>query len=313
MIKRAIITAAGKGTRQYPATNALQKELFPLVDRDGISKPTLQIIIEEVMHAGIEQIALIVQPGEEKQFKQHFVGLSEDERKGFINKPWALTQSDNLERMARAITYIHQSEQRGFGHAVFCAREWAEQEPVLLLLGDHVYISHEARSCTRQVINVYEQFKCSIFSLQRTPLNMLYLFGVVSGKPMRPAAGLYQLDNIIEKPNVDQARRHLVVPQLPTDMFLAIFGIYILTPRIFDILGAHIHAHGRDHGEIQLTTALAELIADEGVIGYEANGLRLDMGTPSGYLQTLFMLASRGPFAREINDLAKNRLDPAID
>jgi len=308
MIKHAIITAAGKGTRQYPATNAVQKELFPLVDRDGISKPTLQIIVEEVMNAGIEQIALIVQPGEERQFKQHFKGLSKEEKKAFINKPWALTLSENLDHMARAITYIHQSEQRGFGHAVFCAREWAEQEPVLLLLGDHVYISRETRSCTRQLIDVYEQFHRSIFSLQRTPVNQLYLFGVVSGKPMTERVNLYQLDNIIEKPDVEQARRLLLIPQLPTDMFLAIFGIYILTPRIFEILENNIHAQGQIDGEIQLTTALAELIAEEGVIGYEANGVRLDMGTPLGYLQTQFMLASHGPFAQEIDDLTKTQI-----
>ena len=109
--KVAIITAAGKGTRQYPGTNAIQKELFPLVDRDGITKPTIQLVLEEALSAGIEEFAIVVQPGEEKQFQTHFQGLSDMERTSFADKPWGLQQSDLLEKMRQSITYIHQTEQ----------------------------------------------------------------------------------------------------------------------------------------------------------------------------------------------------------
>lgn len=300
MIKKAVITAAGKGTRQYPATNAVQKELFPLIDRDGVAKPTIQIIVEEVMAAGVQEIAVIVQPGEERQFKQHFVGLAPAEQGAFRSKPWGWEQSDKLEQMRRAITYLHQTEQRGFGHAVHCAAEWANGEPVLLLLGDHVYLSDENRSCVRQVIEVFERRGQSVLGVQRTPVEHLHLFGVVGGKPLADDARAYQLDRIIEKPSADQARRHLQVVGLPADQFLAIFGIYLLTPAILQILAENIRLDRREGGEIQLTTALAELIAREGAVGYEVAGRRLDMGTPLGYLQTQLALGMAGILAPEL-------------
>ena len=311
MIRKAVITAAGKGTRQYPATNAVQKELFPLVDRDGIAKPTIQIILEEVTAAGVQEIAVIVQPGEERQFKQHFTGLSPVEQSAFRNKPWGLEQSAGLEQMRRAITYLHQTEQRGFGHAVHCAAQWAAGEPVLLLLGDHVYLSEENRSCVRQVLEVYERSGRSVLAVQRTPIEQLHLFGVVAGEPLSDGRS-YRLDRIIEKPSVDQARRQLAVAGLPADQFLAIFGIYLLTPAIFDILAENIRLDRREGGEIQLTTALAELIAREGAVGYEVAGRRLDMGTPLGYLQTQLALGLVGPWASELRKYCDDLLSPSL-
>ena len=312
MIKKAIITAAGKGTRQYPATNAVQKELFPLIDRDGIAKPTLQIIIEEVMRAGIEEIAIIVQPGEEKQFQNHFQELSALDKKSFSNKPWGLEQSNALKKMQQSITYIHQTEQHGFGHAVYCANGWAGSDPVLLLLGDHVYLSHVEMSCVQQVINIYERFHQSVFGVQQTPIDDLYLFGAVAGEQLDARLGIYQLDRILEKPTPEMARAQLAIPELAPEMFLTIFGIYLLTPAIFQILGDHIESNIRDKGEIQLTTALAELIEDEGTIGYEVAGERLDMGTPLGYLQTQFRLAQHSELRKEFLDFVRKHVS-AVD
>ncbi len=297
MIKKAIITAAGKGTRQYPGTNAVQKELFPLIDRDGLAKPTIQIIVEEAMSAGIDEIAIIVQPGEEKQFQTHFQGLSESEKKSFHNKPWGLEQSELLNKMQSAITYIHQTEQHGFGHAVYCAHEWAGDDPVLLMLGDHVFLSHVDMSCAQQLINLYHRFHASIFALQQTHIDELYLFGAVAGEQIDSRLGLYKLDQILEKPTPEQAREKLVIPELAPKMFLTIFGLYLLTPTVFQILGEHVEKDIRDNGEIQLTTALSELIQKEGAVGYEIAGERLDMGTPLGYLYTQAKLAQHGVFA----------------
>jgi len=301
MIKKAIITAAGKGTRQYPGTNAVQKELFPLIDRDGIAKPTIQIIVEEAMSAGIKEMAIIVQPGEEKQFQTHFAGLSAEAKKSFQNKPWGLDQSKLLEKMRRSITYIHQTEQHGFGHAVYCAHEWAGDDPVLLLLGDHVYLSHVDTPCAQQVVNLYERFHKSIFAVQQTHIDELYLFGTVAGEQLDSRLGLYQLKRILEKPTPEQAREQLIIPELAPKMFLTIFGMYVLTPAIFQILGKMIENNVRDQGEIQLTSALSELIQKEGAIGYEVAGERLDMGTPLGYLKTQVRLAQHGVFAKEFN------------
>lgn len=301
MINKAIITAAGKGTRQYPATNAIQKELFPLVDRDGITKPTIQIIVEEAMNAGIKDIAIVVQPGDEEQFQTHFQGLTMAEKKPFHNKAWGLEQSELLEKMQSAITYIHQKEQHGFGHAVYCARNWAGDDPVLLMLGDHVYLSHVETSCAQQLVNLYERFQRSIFAVQQTHIDELDLFGTVSGIQIDSHLGLYQLNRILEKPTPDDARQHLSVPELPPNIFLTIFGMYLLTPTIFQILGEHVKKDIRDKGEIQLTTALAELIEREGAVGYEVAGERFDMGTPLGYVHTQVKLAQHGVLAKELS------------
>ncbi|MDZ7316476.1 MAG: sugar phosphate nucleotidyltransferase [candidate division KSB1 bacterium] len=302
---KALITAAGKGTRHYPATNAVQKEMFPLVDRDGISKPTLQIIVEEVLAAGIEEIAVIVQPGEEEQFRRHFTPLRENERPAFRDKPWAEQQSAKLAQIGARLTFLYQTEQKGFGHAVYCGREWAGDAPILLLLGDHVYLSRTDRSCVKQVLEVFGRTGKSVFGLQRTPAEEIHLFGVAAGNPC--GEGLYELHTILEKPSIEEARRQLRVETLPPDQFLAIFGIYVLTPTIFDILDEHIRTDRRERGEIQLTSALAELIAREGALGYEVQGERLDMGTPLGWLQTQIALAAAGVYAQPLKHYLRTR------
>ena len=301
MVKKAIITAAGKGTRQYPATNAVQKEMFPLVDRDGIAKPTIQIIVEEALNAGIEEIAIIVQPGEETQFVQHFRGLEENEKTSFANKAWGLQQSELLERMQSAITYVHQTEQHGFGHAVYCAHEFAGNDPVLLMLGDHVYISDTIESCADQLLQAFKNYNKSMFSLQQTPVDELYLFGAVAGICIDEFLKLYELNNIAEKPSPEFARQNLKSPGLMEDMYFTIFGMYILTPDLFKILEKNIQQDSRENGEIQLTSALAELMQQEGAYGLEIAGSRLDMGTPHGYLQTQLALAAHGPYAGSLS------------
>ncbi len=305
MIKKAIITAAGKGTRQYPATNAVQKELFPLVDQNGIAKPTIQFIVEEALAAGVEEIAIIVHAGEEQQFQSHFQPLSNQERAGFQNKPWGLEISAQLASMQRRITFIHQREQSGFGHAVYCAKEWAAGEPVMLMLGDHVYLSHSSSSCAAQIADAFTNYKKSIMGVQQTPVDQLYLFGTLSGIPADDASH-YNINKIAEKPSPEFARQHLITPGLPEDTFLTIFGMYILTPILFDILDDHVKNDKRAHGEIQLTTALADLIENEGAVALLMDGIRLDMGTPRGYLMTQLALAAHGPFAEDVRKALLN-------
>jgi len=288
------------GTRLYPATNAVQKEMFPLVDRDGVVKPVIQIIAEEVLAAGIEELCMVVQPGMQQQFQQHFQELSEHEKPFFKNKPEKLTQSDRLGQIGRCITYVEQETQEGYGHAVFCSREWVGNEHFLLLLGDHLYISNTADSCTAQLIKAYNHFHASIYTLQQTPLNQLHLFGTAAGDRIEDYPSAYKLNRIIEKPDRETAKKMLSIPGLPRDHFLCFFGMQILTPAIFDILQNHIDNNKREKGEIQLTTALAELLEKEGLVGLEMNGRRLDMGTPPGYIQTQIALARHGIFSGEI-------------
>jgi UTP--glucose-1-phosphate uridylyltransferase len=298
-IKKAVITAAGKGTRQYPATNAVQKELFPVVDVDGTTKPTIQVIAEQALDAGIEEIAIIVQPGEEKQFIAHFQGLSVDEKINFQNKEWGIRQSDLLEKLQERITYIHQTTQEGFGHAVYCAHKWVGDGPFLLLLGDHIYLSENQNSCIKQALNGFQLLQKTVFPVTQTPADLLYLFGAVAGEHAEGIDNVYKITSVYEKPSADYARKNLQTAGLVHDHFLSFFGMYLFTPTIFEILGNHIKNNIRSNNEIQLATAQAELCKTEGAYALEIDGERLDMGTPFGYLETLAKLALHGVYKKE--------------
>lgn len=309
MIKKAVITAAGKGTRQYPGTNAVQKEMFPVVDVDGIAKPTIQVIAEQALAAGVEEFAIVVQPGEEEQFKKHFTGLTEKEKASFSNKPWGLEQSRLLETLKERITYIHQETQEGFGHAVYCAHQWVGDEPFMLLLGDHLYLSRTSVPCITQAIRGFEVTQQSTFAVQQTPAEKLFLFGTVAGEPVDHASRLFRITQLYEKPGADYARQHLVTPGLKPDHFLAFFGIYVFTPTIFNILQNHIDQNIRHNGEIQLATAQAELVEREGAYAVEIDGERLDMGTPLGYLETQIKLGLAGKYGHDLGNLISSLAD----
>lgn len=299
-IKKAVITAAGKGTRQYPATNAVQKELFPLVDRDGITKPTIQIIAEEALNAGIEEICLIVQAGAQEQFKKHFQGLTRQEASLFSDKPWVCSQSRILQRLQKAIVYIEQNQQEGFGHAVYCAKEWVGNEPFLLMLGDHIYISENSKSCAIQLIDGYKIHQKSTIGLKQTPIEQIHLFGTATGNQISDNPPTFRLTRVAEKPDAQYAKKHLSVPCLPDGLFLCFFGLYLFTPIIFSILDEHIKKNMKEKGEFQLTSAIAYLLKNEGVLGLEIDGSRLDMGTPSGYIETQLALAHSGILSEEL-------------
>lgn len=306
MIKKAVITAAGKGTRQYPATNAVQKELFPLVDLDGITKPTIQIVAEQALLAGVESICIIVNPGEAEQFKRHFVGLSAEEKPAFEKpgKEWGLNQGELLGRLKDAITYVEQKEQHGFGHAVWCAKEFVDNQPFLLLLGDHVYVS-DKENCIKQAADVFARINKTLFPVALTPIDQLHLFGTLSGLPVEGQKDLYKVTDIIEKPSAELARKSLITPGLETDQFFTFFGMYCLSPMIMNILDRHVRENIRSGGEVQLTTALEELKSTEGAYALEVKGQRLDMGTPLGYLETLLELAKKGMFKEEVEQLGR--------
>lgn len=304
MVKKAVITAAGKGTRQYPATNTIQKEMFPLVDRDGVTKPTLQLVIEEAVNAGIEKIGVIIQPDFEKTLKTHF--RKYENHLAFKNKNWAFDESEKLEKLGVKIDYIYQEKQEGFGHAVFSASQWVGDEPFLLMLGDHVHISKTDISCVTQLIQTYNKHQKSTFAVKRTPADQLYLFGTIAGRYIQTDPNVYRISQVVEKPDVQFAREHLAIRELPADCFLTFFGLYIFTPTIFKLLGSNIKNNLRERGEFQLTTAQNQLCKEEGAMAVEMNGLALDMGTPLGYIETMLSLATCGCFKQHIKNLLLN-------
>ena len=181
-VRKAVITAAGRGTRQYPASTAVQKEMFPLVDRDGLTKPVIQIIGEEAIDSGIEEICIITQPGEEHLYRDYFKRLDNDMVKSFRGKDWAILETEKLGAFGERLHFAEQHSPEGFGHAVYQAKKFVGDEPFLLMLGDHVYISDIKDRCARQLIKVYEQYMLdAVTGVQPTVERLLHLFGVIRG------------------------------------------------------------------------------------------------------------------------------------
>src|SRR6476620_2043452 len=157
-VRKAVITAAGRGTRQYPASTAVQKEMFPLVDRDGLTKPVIQIIGEEAIDSGIEELCIITQPGEKSLYRDYFRRLDDDMVKSFRGKDWAILESEKLHAFGERLHFAEQHSPEGFGHAVYQAKKFVGDEPFLLMLGDHLYISDTKERCARQLIRIFETY-----------------------------------------------------------------------------------------------------------------------------------------------------------
>jgi len=294
-VRKAVITAAGRGTRQFPATRSIQKEMMPLVDRDGIAKPTIQIIVEECLASGIEEICIVVSPGGDEPFRRHFAALDDDERRAFKGKDWALAQADALRRIEERVTYVVQEAPEGYGHAVHQSRAFVGDEPFLLLLGDHVYISGTRKRCARQVIDTYALVECAVSGVQQTPDDKLHLFGTVAGERLGQSdPPTYSVRSIVEKPSIDYAAEHLQTPGVKRGWYLAFFGMHVLPPRLFECLEKHIVDNIRQGGEIQLTSSLEMLRTLERYVAVETLGERLDMGVPLGYIETQLALGLSG-------------------
>jgi UTP--glucose-1-phosphate uridylyltransferase len=295
-VRKAVITAAGRGTRQYPASSAVQKELFPLVDRDGLTKPVIQIIAEEAIESGIEEICIITQPGEERLYRDYFRDLDAERLKAFRGKEWALRESAKLGALGQRLHFAEQASPDGFGHAVYQARRFVNDEPFLLLLGDHIYISDTPERCSRQLIRVYEQYvPDALTAVQPTAGRLLHLFGVIKGAPIDPSQGTYRAELMIEKPSIETARQRLVTPGLPAGDYLAHLGMHVFSPRIFDSLEYLIRSGLRENGEIQLTAAQEHLRQhSSNYWAMAVQGARYDTGVPFGLMETQLSLALNG-------------------
>ncbi len=301
-VRKAVITAAGRGTRQYPASTAVQKEMFPLVDRDGLTKPIIQIIGEEAIDSGIEQICIVTQPGEETHYREYFRRLDGDMVKSFRGKDWAILESEKLAAFGERLSFAEQHSPEGFGHAVYQAKKFVGDEPFLLLLGDHVYISDVKDRCARQLIRVYERYLLdAITSVQPTLERLLHLFGVIRGQPVEPSQGIYKAELIIEKPSIELAREKLVTPGQPAGNYLAHFGMHVFSPRIFDSLEYLIKNDIREKNEIQLTAAQEHLRQNSDKYWcLVTQGQRYDTGIPYGLMETQLALALNGIHRVEI-------------
>ncbi|MCC7192671.1 MAG: hypothetical protein IT444_07815 [Phycisphaeraceae bacterium] len=305
-VKKAVITAAGRGTRQYPASSAMQKEMFPLVDTDGLAKPVIQIIGEEAINAGVEEICIVTQPGEEAQYLQYFKGMSKETLQAFKGKDWAIEASKKLEDFGQRLSFVAQDKPEGYGHAVYQARKFVGNDPFLLMLGDHIYISaaEQGGNCATQLIRKYESAGMEAMSaVQATPSNLLGQFGAIKGSITDPAKGIYRVEAIYEKPTAEYAAQHLRSSDLPPGMYLCHFGMHVFPPAIFESIEYHIKNNIREKNEIQLTNAQEYMRSRMLKGSYAActvDGQRFDTGIPYGLMESQLALALAGKHRAEI-------------
>jgi UTP-glucose-1-phosphate uridylyltransferase/mevalonate kinase len=284
-IRRAVIPAAGFGTRLFPASKATKKELFPVVDRDGIAKPAILYIVQEALDAGIEEIVIIVQPDDLDDFQSFFNDPVSVENFNKLPKPFQEFASRILD-IGKRVTFVTQKAQEGFGHAIWCAREAVGGEPFLLMLGDHLYRSKGEKSCAAQLVDAYNRYATNILGLRSTPEDQIANFGTVGGVWVEEN-NVLNVTEFAEKPTADYARNNLRAPGMAEGEYLTVFGLYIIQPRIFEFLEEHIANNVRERGEFQLTSALDRLRREDGFYGLIMDGTRFDIGLPDSYLESL--------------------------
>ena len=284
-VRKAVIPAAGFGTRLFPATKATKKEMFPVIDRDGIAKPAILLIVEEAIDAGIEEVFIIVQQEDLDEFQSFFSQQISIEN---FNKlpPHFQEYSRRILAMGQKVKFVIQQNQEGFGHAVYTVREAIGREPFLLMLGDHIYRSNTHVSCARQMLDAYHRHGRSVVGLKYTPETDIHSFGVVTGEWLEEGR-LLAITEFAEKPTLDYARTNLHVDCMPEDEYLTVFGQYVIKPELFDLLEMNIKNNVRERGEFQLTSVLDRLRQMDGFNGLVVDGRRFDIGIPEHYLETL--------------------------
>lgn len=280
----------------FPATRALQKEMLPLVDTDGLVKPTIQMIAEACVSAGIEELCIVVEKGGGQAFREHFRAFTADEERVFAGKDWALAEGNNLKELGERICYVEQPSPEGFGHAVYQAKDFAAGEPILLLLGDHVYTGNPLE----QLLAAGAASGGSVTGVRHEPESGVTITGIIQGKPTA-TPHLYEILALQEKPSVAEVQ-NLKTEGLPDKTYLGHFGLHLFTAEIFDCLGELIATNTRVKNEFQLTSG-QELLWKRNPAAYQAlvlGGERWDIGLPDEYLRTLTTFGRLGPHAEAL-------------
>jgi UTP--glucose-1-phosphate uridylyltransferase len=265
-VKKAIIPAAGLGTRFLPATKALAKEMLPIVDT-----PTIQYIIQEAVDSGIEEI-LIITNSNKHAMENHFDKSYELEaRLTESGKTKEVEMINEIANMAN-IYYIRQKEPKGLGHAVLCAKSFIGDEPFAVLLGDDIVVNKNGKPALQQLIDAYQETEASVVGVQTVPKKEVYKYGIVAPSKSHPKTGrLVKLTDMVEKPKVEEAPSQL-----------AVLGRYVLTSKVFELLETQGKGAG---GEIQLTDAIQRLMDIQAVYAYDFEGIRYDVGDKFGFIK----------------------------
>ena len=265
-ITKAVITAAGRRQRTLP--------LQTLIDQDGAEKPVLRVIVEEILRAQVDEICVVVSPGDETTYAQ----VAGDQ--------------------ATSLRFVRQAEARGYGHAVFCAREFTAQEPFLHLVGDHLYVSATEKGCAQHLVEVAQSEQCSVSAVQRTRESHIGRFGVIGGQRVPGRQDLYRIESVVEKPTPTEAEERLVIPGLRAGHYLAFFGMHVLTPAVMELLASDVAA---SNGQaVTLSSALAKLPSREQYLALETSGWRYDVGVKYGLLTAQLAVALNGKDRDEV-------------
>ena len=259
-VRRALITAAAPDQHTLP--------LQQLVDRHGEAKTALQLVVEEVVHAGVEEICVVIQPGDQEEYRR--------------------AAGQDVERLI----FVEQSEPRGYGHALLQGRDFVGDDPFLHLVGDHLYLSMSDRCCAQQLIDAAAKHGCSVSAVQATRETKLPYFGAIGGQLVRGETNLYEVAKVMEKPTPTQAEQELIIAGLRAGYYLCFFGMHVLSPRVMQILGEL--AAENSGPRIQLSTALARLAQQEKYLALELDGTRYNIGVKYGLLMAQLALALRG-------------------
>ena len=291
-IKKAVITAAARGERLYPVADTIQKAMLPVIDTDGLHKPVLQIICEEAFSSGIEDICIVCAPGDGERYLNAFTSLRENLLKSFRDIDWAKVQADKLDYLTGHMQFVEQKEPKGYGHAVHCAKEFVNNEPFLLLLGDYLYISYlKDKRCATQVVELASQEECSVSAVNPTIEHQISRYGTLTGKHLANHDGVYQIEKIIEKPSLSAAELELQTPGLRAGYYLCFFGMHVLTPAVFGLLEKQMQDN---QSNILLTPALQQLAGTDKYLALEVKGNRYDLSRKHGLLRAQIALGLAG-------------------
>ena len=284
-VRKAIIPVAGFGTRLYPATRSLKKDFFPIPCPDGMVRPVILILLEELVKSGVEEICLVLGSEEERiQYTDFFERQLSEEHLSKLNKE-AQEYENRILDIGKRLHYVYQHEKRGFGHAVYQAAEFANNEPVLLLLGDTLYRSQINKPCALQLIECYERYNQLMVSIHPIPLAEVSHYGILSGVWEDKDHTILNVSVMHEKPKASYSEEFLGVRNKDgVKEYYSVFGQYILTPEVFAQLEADIQkadAEGDQTREIELTAALEAVRQKSGMMGVRLKGAMYDMGNPN--------------------------------
>lgn len=283
-VRKAIIPVAGFGTRLYPATRVLKKDFFPIPDKDGIVKPVILILLEELVKSGIEEICLVLGSEEERLLYRDFFEKPLPEEHLRKLNPEMQEYENRILAIGKKLHYVYQKEKRGFGHAVYQAADFANNEPVLLMLGDTLYRSETGKPCALQLIEQYEQYNKLMVAIHSVPLGDVSHYGILTGTWEDKNETVLNISQMNEKPKASYAEEFLGVKGKDGERkYWSVFGQYVLTPEVFEQLRQDINESTDLSKEVELTTALEKVRQREGMIGVQLQGHMFDMGNFNAY------------------------------